>query len=259
MESSERNKVFFASDFHLGVDGLHGSHEREQRLVNWLTEIAPEAKAIYLLGDVFDFWFEYKHVVPKGYVRILGKLAELSDAGIDIHFFIGNHDMWMFKYFEEELNIKTHRKPIRTELLGHNMLIGHGDGLGPGDHGYKRLKRVFANKWNQKAFSWFHPDLGIKLAAFWSAKSRDNQHYLPEFLGQEKEWLAQYANRKLEKEDIDFFVFGHRHLVIDMLLKNGKSRYINTGDWLYNYSYAVLDKNGMSIEFYDDKKGTIYS
>ena len=137
-------KVYFASDFHLGIDGRLTSGEREKQIVRWLEYIREDAAAIYLVGDVFDFWFEYTTVVPKGYVRLLGKLAELRDQGIPIYFFTGNHDMWIFRYFEEEMGIPTYRKPIRREIMGKQFLIGHGDGLGPGDYGYKRIKKVFA-------------------------------------------------------------------------------------------------------------------
>jgi len=165
-------KTFFASDFHLGVDARLTSAERERQVVRWLRQIAPEAEAIYLVGDLFEFWFEYKTVIPKGFSRLFGVLAELRDAGIPVYVFTGNHDLWMFGYFEQEFGIKVYRKPIDTIIHGKTFMIGHGDGLGPGDMGYKRMKKVFTNPFSQWLFGWLHPDLGIRLANFSSQKSR---------------------------------------------------------------------------------------
>ncbi|MCB0568904.1 MAG: UDP-2,3-diacylglucosamine diphosphatase [Phaeodactylibacter sp.] len=252
-------KVYFASDFHLGVDARLSSREREQQIVRWLEQIRPDAAAIYLAGDVFDFWFEYRTVVPKGYLRLLGKLAELRDTGIPIYFFTGNHDMWMFRYFEEEMGIPTYRRPIERDILGKSFLIGHGDGLGPGDHGYKFIKRVFANPTCQWFFERLHPNFGIRLANFWSGKSRGATR--PDggrFLGAENEWLISYANRKLSQKHFDFFIFGHRHLPIDYTLNNGVSRYINLGDWLHYNSYAVFDGTRLEIQFFENENGTVF-
>ncbi len=251
-------KTYFASDFHLGIDVRFSSAERERQIVAWLDNIAPDAEAIYLVGDVFDFWFEYRHAVPKGYTRLLGKLAALTDSGIPVYFFIGNHDMWMFRYFEEELGIPTYRQPIVRELSGKTFFIGHGDGLGPGDYGYKFLKKVFNNRLCQRLFSGIHPDLGIALALYFSGRSRQGNPEIPEFLGPDKEWLVQFCNETLDKQDIDFFVFGHRHLPIDYVLKNGKSRYINLGEWMYSNSYAVFDGNDISIEFFHNDTGKVF-
>ncbi|KAA3624320.1 MAG: UDP-2,3-diacylglucosamine diphosphatase [Bacteroidetes bacterium] len=246
-----KKKTYFASDFHLGSDAKFTSRERERQLVRWLDQIKEDAEALYLVGDVFDFWFEYSTVVPKGYVRLLGKLAELRDNGLPVYFFIGNHDMWMFKYFEEEMGIPIYRKPIIREIHGKTFFIGHGDGLGPGDHGYKMIKKIFANPICQWLFARLHPNFGIKLANFWSSKSREANKHENEFLGEDKEWLIAYCNRKLETLDIDYFVFGHRHLPIDHLLKNGKTRYVNLGDWLNFYSYAVFDGEELKLEYFD--------
>ncbi|MCI4649371.1 UDP-2,3-diacylglucosamine diphosphatase [Phaeodactylibacter sp.] len=252
-------KVYFASDFHLGIDGRLTSGEREKQIVRWLEHIRGDAAAIYLVGDVFDFWFEYTTVVPKGHVRLLGKLAELRDQGIPIYFFTGNHDMWVFRYFEEELDIPTYRKPIRREIMGKQFLIGHGDGLGPGDYGYKRIKKVFANPACQWLFERLHPNFGIGLANFWSQRSRAADH--PEekdFLGEDREWLITYANRKLETEPIDYFVFGHRHLPIEYTLKNGYSRYVNLGEWLFSNSYAVFDGDSVNLAFFENEEGRVF-
>ena len=238
-------RTYFASDFHLGVDALETSAEREKRIVNWLDRISDDAQAIYLVGDLFDYWFEYGEAVPKGFTRLLGKLADLKDRGIELFVFTGNHDMWMFGYFENELGIPVYKAPITREIGGKRFLIGHGDGLGPGDHGYKFIKKVFASPVSQWLFARIHPNTGIKLMKFFSGQSRDYTA-VPEFLGEDKEWLIQYCKRKLETEDIDYFVFGHRHIPIVHDLPNGKSKYINLGDWLTHYTYGVFD--GESFE-----------
>ena len=251
-------KIYFASDFHLGIDARTSSAERERQLVRWLDQISGDAGEIYLVGDLFDFWFEYHTVVPKGFVRLLGKLAELRDRDIPIHFFIGNHDMWMFRYFEDELDIPIHRRPIVREWNGKSFMIGHGDGLGPSDHGYKLLKKIFANPVCQWLFARLHPNFGIRLARYWSGQSRRTNPAASPFLGPEREWLIAYAERKLETQDIDYFIFGHRHLPIDHALKNGKSRYINLGEWMNYNSYAVFDGIDVRIEFFENAEGKVY-
>ncbi len=244
-------KTYFASDFHLGVDARLTSQEREKQIVRWLDMAARDAEAIYLVGDVFDFWFEYKTVVPKGYTRLLGKLAELTDGGLPIYFFTGNHDMWMFRYFEEELGIKTYRAPIERKIGNKNFIIGHGDGLGPGDHGYKFIKKIFANKLCQWAFARLHPNFGLGLGNYFSGTSRHKNKESATFLGENQEWLCQYANEMIEHRAVDFFVFGHRHIPIDHLLNNKKSRYINLGEWLNHNSYAVFDGNDITLKYFE--------
>ncbi len=248
--------IYFASDFHLGTPTFEESRAREHRIVRWLDKIKEDAEEIYLVGDVFDFWFEYKTVVPKGFVRLLGKLAELRDQGIPIYFFTGNHDLWMFNYLTEELDIPIYRDPILKTIGNKQFLIGHGDGLGPGDNGYKRMKKVFSNPACQWLFKWLHPDIGIRIAQYWSGKSRDQNMKEPEkFLGKEKEWLYQYANRKLEEQPtIDFFIFGHRHLPLDLTLNNGKSRYINLGEWMNFNSYARFDGTELRLEYFEKEQ-----
>ena len=253
-------KIYFASDFHLGSDNAKlTSKEREKKIVRWLESIRHDAYEIYLVGDVFDFWFEYTTVVPKGYVRLLGKLAELRDAGIPIYFFIGNHDMWMFKYFEKELGIPIYRKPIIRDFNGKKFFIGHGDGLGPGDYGYKFLKKIFSNKICQFLFERIHPNLGVGIANFWSQKSRKVSPVEFQFLGEKKEWLLTYCNKKVDEVPADYFIFGHRHLPIDYMLKNGSSRYINIGEWMYACSYGVFDGNDVTIQFFENDEGEVYS
>lgn len=252
-------KTYFASDFHLGADARLSSRERERQIVRWLNQIQADADQIFLVGDVFDYWFEYQKVVPKGFVRLLGKLAELRDAGIPIYFFTGNHDMWMFRYFEEELDIPVFRQPQIFEIEGKTFFIGHGDGLGPGDFGYKFIKGVFSNPLCQWLFERLHPNFGIWLMRFWSGKSRE--YTAPEesgFLGETREWLVAYCHRKLTTQYADFFVFGHRHLPIDFTLNNAKSRYINLGDWLHHNSYAVFDGKNMEIRFFENPEGRVF-
>jgi UDP-2,3-diacylglucosamine hydrolase len=205
---------------------------------------------VFVVGDLFDFWFEYRTVVPKGYVRILGKLAELTDNHIPVHFFVGNHDMWMSGYFEKELNIPVFFECQTYEFNGKKMLVGHGDGLGPGDHGYKFIKKVFRNPFCQFLFGLLPPFFGISIANFFSKRSRIMTGTTDEnFLGEDKEWLVLYAKEKLKKEHFDYFVFGHRHLPIDFQLKEG-SRYINLGDWIKYNSYAEFDGANFQLKYY---------
>lgn len=243
-------KIYFSSDNHLGAPTAEASFPREQKFVAWLDMIKHDAAAVFLLGDLFDFWFEYKTVVPKGFVRTLGKLAEISDAGIPIYFFVGNHDLWMSDYFKKELNITVFHKPQEFTFNNTTFLIGHGDGLGPGDKGYKRMKKVFVHPLSKWLFRWLHPDLGVKLAQYLSVKNKlisgDED---VTFLGEENEWLVQYAKRKLTTKHYDYFVFGHRHLPLTIDL-NENSQYINLGDWISYYTYAVFDGSSMTLESY---------
>lgn len=248
------DKYYFASDFHLGTDGQLSSLEREKQIVRWLESIRHDAAEIFLVGDIFDYWFEYKQVIPKGFTRLIGKLGELRDQGIPISFFTGNHDMWMFSYFNNELGIPIHRAPIRREINGKKMMIGHGDGLGPGDHGYKFIKSVFSNKLCQWLFARIHPNLGISIMKFWSGKSRAATAVQNKFLGKDREWLVRFSEETIKNEEVDFFIFGHRHLPIDYPLSNGSSRYINLGDWLQFNSYAVLNGAELTLQFYETEK-----
>ena len=253
-------KTYFASDFHLGINARLSSLDRERQICRWLDMVSQDAEAIYLVGDVFDYWFEYKSVIPKGFSRILGKLAEVRDKNIPIYFFTGNHDMWMFRYFEDELGIPIYRQPIVREIQGKTFFIGHGDGLGPGDYGYKMIKKVFANKICQWLFARLHPNFGLWLMNFFSGKSRDAQDPSVEkqFLGENNEWLVVYTNKKIETTPADYFIFGHRHLPIDWMLKNEKSRYINLGDWLFQNTYAVFDGTNIFLQTFENQDVTIY-
>lgn len=234
-------KIYFSSDNHLGAPSYEKSLPREKKFVKWLDSIREDAAVIFLLGDLFDFWFEYKRVVPKGFVRVLGKLAEITDSGIPIYFFVGNHDLWMRDYFEKELNIQIFRDPKEFVFNDKVFLLGHGDGKGPGDKGYKRMKKVFTNPVFNWLFRWFHPELGMRLAQYLSVKNKlISGEEDKKFLGEENEFLAQYARRKLETKHYDYFIFGHRHL--PMKIKVGEnSIYFNLGDWITHYSYGVFD------------------
>ena len=255
-----RRNFYFASDFHLGVDARLSSREREARVVRWLEHIRHDAAGIFLVGDLFDFWFEYRSVVPRGYVRLLGKLAELRDAGIPIECFTGNHDMWLFDYFTTELAIPVHREPIVRELHGQTFFIGHGDGLGPGDQGYKLIKRVFANPVCQWLFARLHPNFGFALAQYWSSRSRAATHEAEQaFYGEEGEWLIAFAEAELRhRPDIDYFVFGHRHLPIDHLLSNDRSRYLNLGEWLSFCSYVRFDGKRIGHHFFEEDPAPVF-
>ena len=248
----EGKKIYFASDNHLGAPTRADSLPREKKFVSWLDEIKDDAHVVFLLGDLFDFWYEYKRVIPKGFTRTLGKLAELSDSGIKIHYFVGNHDLWMDGYFEEELNIPVYHKPKTFEFNGKSFLIGHGDGLGPGDKGYKRMKKVFTNPIAKWLFRWLHPDIGIKLAHYLSVKNKMiSGEEDVKFLGEDNEWLIQFCKAELEKSHTDYFVFGHRHLPLDIKL-NDRSSYINLGDWITYFTYAEFNGNQLKLLEYGD-------
>ncbi|WDF68243.1 UDP-2,3-diacylglucosamine diphosphatase [Sphingobacterium oryzagri] len=235
-----RDKIYFASDFHLGVSPYSTSRAREQRIVAWLDTIKHDAKALYLVGDIFDFWFEYSTVVPKGFMRFFGKLAEIADLGVEIIFFKGNHDMWMFQYLKDELDATIIDDELILHLDGRRFYIHHGDGLGPGDAKYKFLKKIFRSRICQWLFARLHPNLGIGIAHRWSQHSRASSGTEERFLGEDREWLIQYAKDYLKKESVDYFIFGHRHLPYDVTL-NGNSRIVNLGEWIHYFTYAVWD------------------
>lgn len=246
-------KIYFLSDFHLGAPDLTASRAREKEIIRFLDSIQHDAAEIFIVGDIFDFWYEYRKVVPKGYVRLLGRLAEITDKGIPIHFFVGNHDMWMKNYFREELAIPVYFEPKEFVRFGKKLLIGHGDGLGPGDKGYKFLKRIFRNPACQWLFGILPPFFGMGLANFLSRKSRAQTGSKEEkFLGDDKEWLIIYSREILKERFFDFFVFGHRHLPIDYRLSD-KSRYVNLGDWISYQTYAVFDGDSFELKSFTGK------
>ena len=251
-----RKKIYFASDFHLGIPDHTSSLEREKKLVAWLDMARTDAAEIFLMGDLFDFWFEYKTAIPRGYARLLGKIAEITDAGIPVHLFRGNHDMWAFDYLTKELNIQLHRDPEFREFNGKHFYLAHGDGLGPGDKGYKFIKKVFANPFNQWLFRQLHPDFGIRMALFWSRKSRSASI--------EKEKKEQDVTLKLIQQritkhstellklhpELDFLIYGHYHYPLDTPLA-GHARQIVLGDWITHFSYALFDGENLELRFFD--------
>ena len=243
--------VYFASDLHLGIPDYNASLEREKRFVRWLDLVQSDASAIFIVGDLFDFWFEYRQVVPKGYVRVLGKLAALRDKGILVYFFTGNHDQWMRNYFQHELGIPVFHEPQRITIGGKQFLIAHGDGLGPGDHGYKFLKTLFRGRFSRWLFGMLHPDIGVWLGKRWSKNNRlINGNDQAEFMGEEREWLVQFARTVLKTDPIDYFIFGHRHIVLEYQLTE-TCKYINLGDWIKFNSYAVFDGKALTVKLFE--------
>lgn len=238
------SKVYFISDAHLGTPNYASSLEREKKLVRMLDAFSKDAVAIYLLGDIFDFWYEYKHVVPRGFTRILGKLAELCDAGLEIHFFTGNHDIWVYDYLPNETGVILHRDPLITEILGKTFYLAHGDGFDERDKKFRFLKKVFTNKTLQWCFSRLHPNFAIAVAGKWSRYSRD-QHDVDPFLA-EDEPFVKYARKHLSNESLDYLVFGHRHYPIKYSLSE-KTELVILGDWLSNFTYGVFDGQQFSL------------
>lgn len=242
-----RDKIYFASDFHLGSYPLTDSEKREKKIIQWLDYIKNDAKELFLVGDIFDFWFEYSTVVPKGYIRFLGKLAELSDLGIKITLFKGNHDMWMFGYFKKELNATIVNDELELQLDGKTFYIHHGDGLGAGDTKYKFLKKIFRSSFCQWLFARLHPNLGIGIATRWSKHSRISNNEDEKFLGEDKEWLIQYSKEVVEQKHYDYFIFGHRHFPYQLPLTTD-AEIINLGEWIKYQTYAVWDGTKLKLE-----------
>jgi UDP-2,3-diacylglucosamine hydrolase len=249
---SEAKKVYFASDFHLGAPDFNSSKEREIKIVHWLNSIRQNAQAVFLVGDIFDFWFEYVYTVPKGFVRLQGKIAEFTDSGIPVYLFSGNHDMWMFGYLEKELGVKIYHNPIEVSINNFKLMVGHGDGLGPGDYSYKFLKKIFRNRICQWMFARLHPNLSFFVANKWSRKSRISNNENDKYLG-ENEWLFSYCKEVEELQHHDFYIFGHRHLPLDLKVADN-SRYINLGEWMNYFTFAELSKNGLTLKSIKDEK-----
>jgi UDP-2,3-diacylglucosamine hydrolase len=250
------NKFYFISDFHLGIPDYANSLNREKLFVKLLNEAKHDAAAIYLMGDIFDFWFEYNTVIPKGFARLFGKLAEITDSGIPVHLFRGNHDLWAFNYLEKELNIQLHRTSEVVLLGGKKFFLSHGDGLGPGDKGYKLIKWVFERRINQWLFRWIHPDFGSRMALYFSRKSRIanviKEGRIEKTDSFENERLLIFSREKVvEDPTIDFFIFGHRHLPIDIPV-SANARCIILGDWVTNFTYAVFDGEELQLMHYPE-------
>jgi len=244
-----RTKIYFASDAHLGSNVFEDPRVVEKRLVKWLDSIKHDAKALYLLGDIFDFWFEYKYVVPRGFTRFLGKISEMSDMGVEIHFFVGNHDIWIFDYLNKETGAIIHKKPYITEIEGKKFFLSHGDGLGDKSKQFKLIRWIFHNRLCQILFAAIHPRWGIGLAHVWSRHSRlQGLKETAGYFGEDKEHLVLFAKEYLQQNpEIDYFVFGHRHILLDLMLSK-KSRIVIVGDWIQYYSYAVFDGKEITLE-----------
>jgi UDP-2,3-diacylglucosamine hydrolase len=247
----ELKKLYFASDFHLGVPTHELSLIREKKIVRWLDSIKHDASEIFLVGDIFDFWWEHKYTIPKGQTRLLGKIAELTDSGIKVHFFTGNHDLWMRDYFIKELNVEVHHKPITKHYNNKTFFIGHGDGLGPGDNWYKFLKKCFTNPLLIWSFDRIHPNLSFWIARLSSRRSRINTGDSDKkFLGENNEWLMSFCKETLKTQKIDYFIFGHRHLPLD-LKPSENSRYINLGEWINYCTYAEFDGKELHLNKFE--------
>ncbi|HCD9235337.1 UDP-2,3-diacylglucosamine diphosphatase [Elizabethkingia anophelis] len=252
IDLQEGKKIYFASDQHFGAPTPKESKVREAKFIRWLDDIKKDAQVLFLMGDLFDFWHEWQHVIPKGYVRLLGKLAELKDSGIELYFFVGNHDLWMKSYFEDELEVPVYFTKKYYEISSKHFLLAHGDGLGPGDKGYKRMKKLFTNPVAQWFFKWLHPDIAMRIALYLSQKNKMiSGEEDKEFLGEDKEFLIIYAKEKLKTEKIDYFIFGHRHLPMVLDLNSGQSKYINLGDWIGYFTYGVFDGDHFELKTYE--------
>ena len=240
-----KTKIYFASDFHLGAPNHKESRRREKKICSWLELTSKDAKEIYLLGDLFDFWFEYKKVIPKGFERLKGKLAQLTDSGIKIHLFVGNHDLWTFGYLEDEIGLKVYKKPKIIKINNKVFFIGHGDGLGKGNHVYKFIKTIYQNSMCQFLFKLIPSYIGVNLAQVLSRKNKKTQNISKEQLGEN--YLIEYCKSKLKEQPIDFFIFGHIHKPKNTPLSSN-STYINLGDWVTHFSYAELDGENLLLK-----------
>lgn len=245
--------IYFLSDAHLGSRGIPHARTQERRLVRFLDSIKDKAAAVYLLGDMFDFWYEYKLVVPKGYTRFLGKVSELTDAGVEVHFFIGNHDIWCGDYLTRECGMTLHREPLTVELADKVFLLAHGDGLGDPDRKFRLLRTVFRNKLCQHLFSALHPRWGVEFGLSWARHSRlkhGAEGGDPPYMGEDREYLVRYAKSYLKTHPgINFFIFGHRHIELDLMLTR-ESRVVILGDWITQFTYAVYDGTQLYLENY---------
>lgn len=264
-------KIYFLSDFHLGAgyhlakakengvvfpDGvdpmLYASHEVERKLCRWLDSVKQDAKAIYLLGDIFDYWFEYKDVVPRGFTRFLGKVAELTDSGIEVHFFIGNHDIWVTDYLQKECGMIVHTDTYVGDLLGKMFFLDHGDGLGDDSKSFRIIRSIFHNKFLRWLFAGIHPRWTVGFAHAWSNHSRATGG-VADYMGEDKEFLIKYAKQKIKEEpDINFFIFGHRHILLDLMITK-TSRIVFLGDWMSYFSYAVFDGENLELRLFEEE------
>ncbi len=249
---SKKGNIYFISDVHLGAPALNNNREREMLFAKWLDSISEDVEELYLLGDIFDFWFEYKKVVPRGFSRILGRLAALTDRGVPVHFFTGNHDVWVFDYLPDEVGLQIHHKEFVTRIKGKKFLLAHGDGLDPEDKGYLFLKKIFTSKRLQWMFSRLHPNFAFHIAHRWSKSSRLSKIDRKEEFNVKNESMFRFAENYLEKEWIDYFIFGHRHQMADVEIKN-QSRMILLGDWIKSFSYGVFDGEKVTLKVFEEE------
>lgn len=247
----EKGKIYFISDVHLGAPALNNNHQREMLFAQWLDDINDDVQELYLMGDIFDFWWEYKKVVPRGFTRILGRIANLTDRGIPVHFFPGNHDLWVFDYLPSELGVIVHKSEIIKEIGGKKFLLAHGDGLDSEDVGYIRLKKIFTNRNLQWWFSRLHPNFALHIAHKWSKSSRTAKFNREEEFNVNNEGMYKFAQSFLKKEPIDYFIFGHRHQMVNIPIAEN-SRFVLLGDWIKNFSYGVFDGEKFELLKYKD-------
>ncbi len=226
--------------------------EYERRVVRFLESIEEDCEELYLLGDIIDYWFEFRHVVPQGYTRFLGKLAMMSDRGVKIHWFTGNHDIWIFDYLPREIGMTLHREPEVVTLHGKRMFLAHGDGLGEDSKMLRLMTGFFHNRVCQRMFRWIHPDWTTGFAYWWSKKSRLSGNGFPDYMGEQKEHLVQYAKQRVaEGLEVEYFIFGHRHIMLDLMMSRS-TRLMILGDWINHFSYAVMDEKGnMSLDQFE--------
>jgi len=245
-------KAYFASDFHLGVPTYEESLTREKKIVRWLSKIESDCETLFLMGDVFDFWYEYTTVVPKYYTRLLGKLASMTDAGIKIYFFKGNHDMWTFDYLTKEVGLEVIDEELVTTINETTLYLHHGDALWKGETSYKLVRKIFRSRWAIWLFHRLHPNFGIGLANYLSVSSRKKNGVKDELdIPLEKEYQYQFAMDHSTKNDVDYYILGHRHKPMDVPIRD-KARLINLGDWINKYTYAVLEDSNVTLHTYND-------
>ena len=247
--AKQKKKIYFVSDVHLGAQSLDHLQEREKKFSKWLEEIRKDAGMLFLMGDIFDFWFDYKSVIPRGFTRTLGKIAEIADDGIPVHFFTGNHDLWVFDYLSSELGVHVHHEECSMTLYGKKFFLAHGDGLDAGDKYYFFLKKIFTSRVLQKLFSMLHPNLAFYIAHAWSKKSRLTKGMVHPF--REDDGIYQYAKALSKKESFEYFVVGHRHLMIDRVMEN-KAHFLILGDWITYNSYGVFDGEKFELKRYTE-------
>ena len=244
--------IYFLSDAHLGSLAIEHGRMQERRLVRFLDSIKHKAAAVYLLGDMFDFWYEWKYTVPKGYTRFLGKISELTDLGVEVHYFTGNHDIWMYGYLEKECGVILHKQPLTTEIYDKVFFLDHGDGLGDPDKNFKIIRRIFHNRTCQRLFSMLHPRWAMAFGLTWAKHSRLKraEGKEPPYMGEDKECLVLYTKEYMKTHpDVDYFIYGHRHIELDLMLSH-KARMIILGDWIRQFSYVIFDGEHLFLSEY---------